>query len=70
MFCFLFLFHFQYNIDKLDNTLGLSDDVDAIALEVFNELNRLSEAEKRQDIKSEQQADWNKCKLFFLCSNF
>ncbi|CAG9822648.1 unnamed protein product [Phaedon cochleariae] len=38
---------------------GLGDDVDAIALEVFNELNRLSEAEKKQDIKSEQ-ADWNK----------
>ncbi|KAG5893066.1 hypothetical protein JTB14_014845 [Gonioctena quinquepunctata] len=35
------------------------DDVDAIALEVFNELNRLSEAEKKQDIKGEQ-ADWNK----------
>ncbi|KAG5893065.1 hypothetical protein JTB14_014845 [Gonioctena quinquepunctata] len=38
---------------------GLGDDVDAIALEVFNELNRLSEAEKKQDIKGEQ-ADWNK----------
>nr|CAI5854598.1 unnamed protein product [Callosobruchus analis] len=38
---------------------ALGDDVDAIALEVFNELNRLSEAEKKQDIKTEQ-TDWNK----------
>lgn len=41
------------------------DDVDAIALEVFNELNRLSEAEKKQDIKNEQ-ADWTKTKRKFL----
>ncbi|XP_028147840.1 striatin-3 isoform X1 [Diabrotica virgifera virgifera] len=47
--------------DKMDNDLGLGDDVDAIALEVFNELNRLSEAEKKQDSKTEQ-ADWNKAK--------
>lgn len=47
--------------DKMDNDLGLGDDVDAIALEVFNELNRLSEAEKKQDSKTEQ-ADWNKTK--------
>lgn len=43
----------------MDNDLGLGDDVDAIALEVFNELNRLSEAEKKQDSKTEQ-GDWNK----------
>ncbi|XP_057670589.1 striatin-3 isoform X2 [Diorhabda carinulata] len=43
------------------NKKGLGDDVDAIALEVFNELNRLSEAEKKQDSKTEQ-ADWNKTK--------
>ncbi|KAJ8944222.1 hypothetical protein NQ318_001642 [Aromia moschata] len=47
--------------DKLDNNLGLGDDVDAIALEVFNELNRISDSEKKQDIKSEQ-SDWNKSK--------
>lgn len=41
------------------------DDVDAIALEVFNELNRLSEAEKKQDIKNEQ-ADWTKTKRKFF----
>ncbi|XP_018572734.1 striatin-3 [Anoplophora glabripennis] len=47
--------------DKLDNNLGLGDDVDAIALEVFNELNRISDTEKKQDIKTEQ-SDWNKNK--------
>ncbi|XP_023018295.1 connector of kinase to AP-1 [Leptinotarsa decemlineata] len=40
----------------------LGDDVDAIALEVFNELNQLSETEKKQDIKGEQ-ADWNKAPI-------
>lgn len=48
------------------------DDVDAIALEVFNELNRLSEAEKKQDIKNEQ-ADWTKTKrelLLYLIKNY
>ncbi|CAH0561078.1 unnamed protein product [Brassicogethes aeneus] len=49
----------KHNKEKNDNNLGLGDDVDAIALEVFNELNRLSETEKKQDIKTEQ-GDWNK----------
>lgn len=40
------------------------EDVDALALEVFNELNRLSEAEKKQELKNDS-ADWNKSKL--LC---
>lgn len=55
-------------LDKLDNNLGLGDDVDAIALEVFNELNRISDAEKKQDIKTEQ-SDWNKNKCESLLFN-
>ncbi|XP_057670590.1 striatin-3 isoform X3 [Diorhabda carinulata] len=50
--------------DDIEDDVKLNkkgDDVDAIALEVFNELNRLSEAEKKQDSKTEQ-ADWNKTK--------
>ncbi|XP_076274324.1 connector of kinase to AP-1 [Rhynchophorus ferrugineus] len=38
------------------------EDVDALALEVFNELNRLSEAEKKQELKNDS-ADWNKTQV-------
>ncbi|XP_066145136.1 striatin-3 [Euwallacea fornicatus] len=36
------------------------EDVDALALEVFNELNRLSEAEKKQEMKNVVPAEWDK----------
>ncbi|XP_049826044.1 striatin-3 isoform X2 [Aethina tumida] len=45
--------------DEVKVSKHKGDDVDAIALEVFNELNRLSETEKKQDIKTEQ-GEWNK----------
>ncbi|KAL1489800.1 hypothetical protein ABEB36_013732 [Hypothenemus hampei] len=36
------------------------EDVDALALEVFNELNRLSETEKKQEIKNVVPPEWDK----------
>lgn len=38
------------------------EDVDALALEVFNELNRLSEGEKKQEIKTASPSEWDKSK--------
>ncbi|XP_060530536.1 striatin isoform X2 [Cylas formicarius] len=48
--------------DEVKQNKKEGEDVDALALEVFNELNRLSEAEKKQEHKNEP-TDWNKTQV-------
>ncbi|ENN78799.1 hypothetical protein YQE_04736, partial [Dendroctonus ponderosae] len=52
------------NVDEEDikqnNTKIQRDDVDTMALDVFNELNRLSESEKRQETKKAPPTEWDK----------
>jgi len=49
-------------VDDVKPNKKEGEDVDALALEVFNELNRLSEAEKKQDIKNDS-SEWNKTQV-------
>ncbi|ERL89331.1 hypothetical protein D910_06703 [Dendroctonus ponderosae] len=52
------------NVDEEDikqnNTKIQRDDVDTMALDVFNELNRLSESEKKQETKKAPPTEWDK----------
>lgn len=55
-------FFVQKNSFKHSNNSAEGEDVDALALEVFNELNRLSEGEKKQEIKTASPSEWDKSK--------
>lgn len=48
--------------DEVKQNKKEGEDVDALALEVFNELNRLSEGEKKQEIKTASPSEWDKSK--------
>ncbi|XP_050300974.1 striatin-3 [Anthonomus grandis grandis] len=52
--------NFNFTNIKLKKRIFLveGEDVDALAMEVFNELNRLSETEKKQEIKNVYTQEW------------